>query len=788
MLKNYFLVTLRSLLKNSTYSLINISGLSIGIVCTLLILLWVYDEISYDRFIPKADRLYQVWVNAEFDGKINSWNSMPLPTAEAMKTESSLVVNATSTDWGGQHLLTVGEKGINKQGLYAGEEFLSMFEYPMVKGDPRTALSEPYSIVITESTAKAMFGDQDPINQIIRLDNQDDLKVTGVLKDIPKNSNFQFDALFPWKLYITKPWVKEDIDNWGDYSFQSYVELRAPADEIEVEKKIKDILIRHKEDGFPTEVFLHPLLRWRLHSSFENGKEAGGTIVYVQMFVAIAVFILVIACINFMNLSTARSERRAREVGIRKSVGSQRKEIIFQFIGESFFISFLAFAIALGITHILLPFYNDLVEKQLTIDYTSAPFWVFAVGLISFTGLIAGSYPAFYLSSFQPVKVLKGKVQVGKKGSLPRKILVTLQFGFSILLIIGTIVIYEQIQLVKNRNLGYNQENLVSVNITSELSRNYDVLKEELLQAGVVTAVTRSNSKITQVNSNNFLGWPGKPEEKRVIFATIAADYDYAKTMGIKVLEGREFSEDFKSDTAAILVNKAAIELMDLKDPIGTQLDLWGQKRELVGVLDDALMGSPYRPIGPMFVILHKNWINSISMRLAPTNDIQASIKKVEEIFKRHNPAYPFEYSFADVDFAKKFKQINLISSLGSIFATLAIFITGLGLFGLAAFTAEQRTKEIGIRKVLGASVGGLVTLMSKDFSRLVVIAFLLCAPLSWWLLDWYLEETYEYRVDVPWWVFPMTGAIALTFALIIVATQALRAATANPVNSLRNE
>lgn len=788
MLKNYFLVTFRSLLKNSTYSFINISGLSIGIVCTLLILLWVYDELSYDRFIPKADRLYQVWVNAEFDGKINSWNSMPLPTAEAMKTESSSVVNATSTDWGGQHLLTVGEKGINKQGLYAGEEFLSMFEYPMLKGDPRTALSEPYSIVITESTAKAMFGDQDPINQVIRLDNQDDLKVTGVLKDVPKNSNFQFDALFPWKLYITKPWVKEDIDNWGDYSFQSYVELRDPADEVEVENKIKDILIRHKEDGFPTQVFLHPLLRWRLHSSFENGKEAGGTIVYVQMFVAIAVFILVIACINFMNLSTARSERRAREVGIRKSVGSQRKEIIFQFIGESFFISFLAFAIALGVTHILLPFYNDLVEKQLTIDYTSTQFWVFTIGLISFTGIIAGSYPAFYLSSFQPVKVLKGKVQVGKKGSLPRKVLVTLQFGFSILLIIGTIVIYEQIQLVKNRNLGYNQENLVSVNITRELAKNYDVLKEELLQSGVVTAVTRSNSKITQINSNNFLGWPGKPEEKRVIFATIAADYDYAKTMGIKVLEGREFSEDFKSDTAAILVNKAGIELMGLKDPIGTQLDLWGQKRELVGILDDALMGSPYRPIGPMFVILHKNWINSISMRLAPTKDIQASIKKVEEIFKKHNPAYPFEYNFADVDFAKKFKQINLISSLGSIFATLAIFITGLGLFGLAAFTAEQRTKEIGIRKVMGASVGGLVTLMSKDFSRLVVIAFLLCAPLSWWLLDWYLEETYEYRVDVPWWVFPITALIALTFALIIVATQALRAATANPVNSLRNE
>jgi putative ABC transport system permease protein len=787
MLKNYFLITLRNLLKNKTYSFINIAGLSIGIMCSLLILLWVFDELSYNRFIPKANRLYQVWINAHFDGKVNSWTSVPLPTSEGLKTESSHIASTVSTDWGGDHLLTVGETRVTKRGFFAGEEFLTMFEFPLIVGDPKKVLAEPYAIVISQSAAKALFGNADPINQIIRVDNKDEVKVVGILKDVPKNSSFEFDFILPWKLYETKEWVKDNKDNWGNYSFQAFVELTDPAYETQVEDKIKDLLKRHGEKDFQKDFFLHPMLRWRLHSDFENGKEAGGMIEYVQMFTVIAVFILVIACINFMNLSTARSERRAREVGIRKSVGSQRLEIILQFIGESLFISFLALAIAVILAQLALPFYNRLVDKQLVIDYTSTQFWMFALGLIFFTGIISGSYPAFYLSSFQPVKVLKGKVQVGKNASTPRKVLVTLQFGFSILLIIGTIVIYEQIQLVKNRDLGYQQENLISVDYTKEIADSYKVIKEELLQTGVVSSVTRSNSRITQINSNNFLGWPGKPEDQRVIFATIATEYDYAKTMGIKIVMGREFSEDFKSDTSAILINKAGLDLMGLKDPIGTQLDLWGKKRTLIGVLDNALMGSPYTPVGPMFAILEPGWINAVSIRLEKTSDLQGSLKKVEEVFKRYNPAYPFQYEFADVEFAKKFSTIDMTSRLAQLFASLAIVITGLGLFGLAAFTAEQRTKEIGIRKVLGASVSGLVGLMSKDFSRLVIIAFFVSAPVAWWLLDSFLQR-YTYRIDVPWWVFPLTGVVSLLFALIIVSTQALKAAQSNPVKSLRNE
>lgn len=787
MLKNYIVITLRNLFKNTTYSFINIAGLSIGITCSLLILLWVHDELSFDGFHPKADRLFQVWVNAVFDGKTNSWNSVPLPTYQALKSEHNNIVNATATDWGGKHLLTVGENGIRKRGYYAGEEFLMMFEFPLLKGEPSQVLAEPYAIVLSESTAKALFGNEDPINKTVRLNNKDELKVTGILQDVPKGSSFQFDFLLPWKLYQTNEWVKRNEDNWGNYSFQVYVELNSSSSEATVENKIGDLLTRHGQDDFPHVFFLHPLKRWRLYSNFENGKEAGGMIDYVQMFIVIAFFILVIACINFMNLSTARSERRAREVGIRKSVGSGRGEIILQFMGESFFISILAFLIAILSAEILLPFYNDLVEKQLSINYLSPAFWIFATGLIFFTGIISGSYPAFYLSSFQPVKVLKGKVQVGKSASLPRKVLVTLQFGVSILLIIGTIVIYQQIQLVKNRDLGYSQENLITVEDTEEINKSYQALKNELLQSGVVGGVTRSNSAITQINSNNFLGWPGKSEEQRVIFATVATEYDYAKTMGIKLLEGRDFSEDFKSDTAAILVNKAGIDIMGLKDPIGQQLDLWGGKRELIGILDNTLMGSPYAPVGPMFAILDPDWINVITVRIEKTNDLPSSLKKIGAIFKKYNPAYPFEYDFADAEFAKKFSTINMTSSLASLFASLAIIITGLGLFGLAAFTAEQRTKEIGIRKVMGASVSGLVRLMSTDFSKLVVLAFVISAPVSWWMLEVFLQR-YTYRIDIPWWVFPFTGILSLLFALAIVSTQALRAARANPVKSLRNE
>lgn len=788
MLKNYILVGIRNLYRSKFYSFINIAGLSVGITCSILILLWVSDETSFDTFHPKANRLYQLWVNASYDNKISSWRSVPLPTYEALKTADSNIKNVAVTDWGGEHLLTVDETRLLKKGYYASEEFLEMFEFPLISGDATQVLDDPRSIVLSASTAKALFGEDDPINKVIRIDNENDLKVTGILNDIPGNSSLQFDFIVPWKFREQiSDWVRRNTTNWGNYSFQVFVELHDEGKHGYTEGRIKNMLQEHEETDTKPELFLYPLLRWRLHSSFENGKEEGGMNDYVQLFTIIAIFIIIIACINFMNLATARSERRAREVGIRKSIGSRRRELMLQFIGESTLISLIAFIIALMLTHLLLPYYNELVQKKLFMDYSSYTFWIASTGMVLITGLVAGSYPAFYLSSFQPVRVLKGKISAGKGASAPRKVLVTLQFGFSILLIIGTIVIYQQIQLVKSREIGYNQENLMSVSYNNEVEKNYRPIKLDLLSSGVVEAVTKSNSSITDINSNNFLGWPGKPEDLRVIFTTIATEYDYTKTMGIKVLEGRDFSEDFKSDTSAILINKSAAELMKLENPIGTELPLWGGTRKLIGIVDDVLMGSPYEPVKPLFMILDPNWIDVVTIRLSKTDDLQASVNTVKSIFEKHAPAYPFDYKFADVEFQKKFTTISLTSTLASLFASLAIIITGLGLFGLAAFSAEQRTKEIGIRKVMGASVPSLVTLISKDFSLLVMLSFLLSSPVAWWLLTKYLER-YTIRTSIDWWVFPVTGLIALIFALIIVSTQAFRAAQANPVNSLRSE
>ncbi|HLF34682.1 MAG TPA: ABC transporter permease [Cyclobacteriaceae bacterium] len=787
MIKNYFLITIRNLIKNRIFSIINIVGLSIGITCSILIILWITDEISYDKFHPKADRLYQLWGRAHYDNRVNSWTSVPLPSYEALKSANVHIQNTAVMDWGSDHLLTVGEKKLMKRGHNASGEFLTMFEFPLIFGNAASVLDDASSIVITQKTAKDLFGDEDPVNKMIRVDDKGDLKVSGILKDIPGNSTFDFDFLLPYKYWRSVvPWVVDNEDNWGNYSFQVFVELSDPLYLEEVQKSIKPMLIDHGQTEIKPEFFLYPLERWRLHGSFENGVEKGGMYDFVKMFGLIAIFILLIACINFMNLSTARSVGRAREVGIRKTMGSGRLDLIFQFISESMLITLVSFGIVVLLTQLLLPAYNSLVEKKLFIDYASPIFWLFSASIILLTGIISGSYPAFYLSSFQPVKVLKGKVLEGRRGSLPRKILVIMQFGFSILLITGTIVILKQIQLVKNRELGYDQDRLVVVERNEELNRNYEVLKNELLQTGIAEGVTLSNSPITDIHSNNFLGWPGKPEDQRILFTTITTSYDYTQTMGIRLLMGRDFSEDFISDSSAIIINKAALDLMNLEDPLGTQLDLWGDKRTLIGVIDNVLMGSPYQEVRPSFLVL-ADWGGYVTIRLRPNNDLNGSLNQVKRLFEKYNPAYPFEYTFADQDFDKKFKSINLTSNLVNLFAALAILITGLGLLGLSTYTAEQRTKEIGIRKVMGASVMNILSMMSYDFAKLVVISFIIAVPVTWWALRVYLDQ-YPIHVKLQPWIFAATGFFALSFAVFIVAAQSLRAAQTNPVNTLRDE
>ncbi|OEJ99870.1 ABC transporter permease [Roseivirga misakiensis] len=788
MLKNFILVTLRNLRRNTLYSVINISGLSIGIACSILILLWVQDETSFNKFIPKVNKIHQVWVNAAFDNGIQSWNSVPLPTYEEMKSAHAKISNSVVTGWGGMRLIAKEDNRIMKRGYFASEEFLEVFEYPMVVGDRSTVMDDPSSIVISEELSNILFKGQDPVGEFVKVDDESVLQVTGVFKDVPDNSTFQFDYLIPWKhREATQQWVVDNKDNWGNYSFQVYVELNGENDELEVEESIRDILTEKGQDDIERSFFLHPMSRWRLHTNFENGKESGGQHEYVTLFTAIATFILIIACINFMNLATARSEKRAREVGIRKSLGSKRSQLIFQFYGESIVISLISYLIAILLVIALLPSYNNLVDKSLFLDFQSSQFWMFSLGIILVTGIVSGSYPSLYLSSFNPIKTLKGKVSIGKNSNLPRKILVVFQVGVAVILIVGTIVIVKQIDLAKKRDLGYNQEGLISIPGTEDIVENYDVIKQELIRKGAIINMTRSNSSITSINSNNFLGWPGKPESQRVMFVTIVGNYDYAETMGAEMLMGRDFSKEYATDSAAIIINKAALDIMKLENPLGTQLDLWGDKRTLVGVIDNILMGSPYEQVRPMFMILDDWGYGTMSLRIPATKDIQAKMADIQEVFEQYNPAYPFEYTFTDVDFARKYTTINLTRDLATIFAFLTIFITGLGLFGLASYMAEQRIKEIGIRKVLGASVGNLIRLISIDFAKLVLLGFVIFSPLAYFGLDQYLGR-YTIRTSIDWWVFALTGVIALVFALLIVTNQARRAALANPATSLRSE
>ncbi len=783
MIRNYLKVAFRNLTRNGVYSFINIVGLAVGLGCSILISLWVFDELSYDRFQQKLNRLSQLWINATYDGKVNTFQSVPYPSYLEIRNEDSRIKNTTIANWGGESLLTAGEKRMSKKSFYVGEEFLEMFQFHLLFGQADKVLDDPNSIVLTVSTARALFGTDDAIGKSVKVDNAKELTVTGILEDVPSNSSFEFDCLMPHKLQVVEI---DENNSWGDYSYQVFIELQPGVTITEVNEKIKGLLIKKGQTDVPREFFLHPMERWRLHTSFENGKESGGTIDYVIGFSAIAIFILVIACINFMNLATARSERRAREVGVRKSIGSRRRELIVQFLGESILLTTIGFALCLVLVELSLPFYNDLTQKKLFLDYSSPLFWAACVGIVLLTGIISGSYPAIYLSSFNPVKVLKGKLQMGKNAATPRQVLVVLQFFFATLLIVSTLVVSEQIHHVKKRDLGYNQKNLLMISYTNEIGKNFKAIRNEVVATGAVSSMTKSNSPITDIFSNNFMDWPGKPPEEKVLFATIATELDYTKTMGIKILEGRDFESD--ADTASVLINKAAADVMGLKETLGTEVVYWGdRKSKIVGIIDNVLMGSPYRKPGPMFVAYQPEWASSVTLRLEETADLPSAAKKIEDVFKKYNPAYPFDYQFADVQFNKKYTTINLISTLSTLFASLAILITGMGLFGLAAFTAEQRTKEIGIRKVMGASVPSLVTLISKEFSLLVAISFVFAVPFSWWTLSSFLER-YPYRIDFPWWTVVVAGGTALLFALAIVSTQALKAATSNPASSLRSE
>lgn len=786
MIRNWLKIALRNVAKNSIYSFINIFGLAVGLASSLLIMLWVNDEQSFDQFHENKSQLYQVYSNAPRDGGVMSTSrATVLPLAEELRREHDIKYVA-ATDWGGNHLLVAGEKKFFKNGIYAGEDFLKMFSFPLIQGAAENALSGPSGIVVTKTTAVALFGTADALGKQVRIDNSVDATVTGVVEDVPSNSTIQFDFVLPFQAFISaQSWVKASVDNWENNAFQMYVQLADGASKGDLENRVRGTIKKHSKIS-KVEVFFHPMEKWRLWSKFENGKSVGGGIDSVRTFSIVAILTLVIACINFMNLATARSESRAKEVGIRKSVGSRRKELIFQFLGESVIVVFIAYVFSLVITELALPFYNDMVAKKMAIEFGSQLFWIVSAIVVIGTGLVAGSYPAFYLSAFNAASVLKGKAMVAGKGTTPRKIMVVLQFTLSIFLIVGSIVFNQQVQHGRDRELGYDQENLLVIENQGDIQKNYKAIKQELISKGLATSATSSNNPITNIFAYmSYVSWPGKVDDQRPSIATEATEYDFVKTIGVKLKEGRDFSEAF-NDSTSMLLNQAAVDYMNLKNPVGETITWDGKKYTVIGVTENVLMESVYKPIEPMMMIFDPSWFAFMVVRM-PKGDVADNLKKIEAVFREHNPQYPFVYQFADVEFQRKFSGVDLMRKVSNVFASLAILISCLGLFGLAAFTAEQRTKEIGIRKVMGASVSNMMVLLSKDFVKLILISFIIAGPLSWWAMNKWLQ-TFVYRVTIQWWVIALAGLAALLLAVVTVSSQAVKAATANPAHSLRSE
>jgi predicted permease len=789
MLRNYFKIAWRNLLNNKAYSAINILGLALGMAVTLIIGLWVYKQYSWNSFLPDYKNIYEVKLNHTIEGSVRTVASANLPLADALRRDIPEIKYVVVTDGDDQHGLMVGDTRLYQRGKSVGGDFLKLFQYPLLKGNAATVFNDPYSIVLTEATAKALFGNEDPINKTVRYDNAQDLKVTGILKDVPDNSSLQFSYLIPFSYREqTEDWIKQAHKEWGYNSFQVYVALRPHATYAQVEPKIKDI-VKNNSNMKATEVMMQPAPDWQLFTRFENGKAIGGFVEYVHLFSIIGILVLIIACINFTNLSTARSEKRAREVGVRKAIGSQRSHLIYQFLTESLLISLIAFLISILIIQLALPAFNQLTKSSLQVPYANLSWWLMMAGFIVFTGLLAGSRPAFYLSSFKPVKVLKGKLQIGRQAAWPRKTLVVIQFSCSIALIISTIIVYQQLEYVKNRPTGYNSENLLMTDMSADLNRNYTALKNELLQTGFIESVAYSSSPVTSIYSHNIINeWPGKNAAAEIIpIGGIGVSDNYFKTLDIKLLSGRDFSTDIKNDSATLIVNEAAVKKMQLKNPIG-QIITWngGDRGRIIGVVKDVLMESPFTSVAPV-VFTHDYEGRNILYRVSAGVNMHNALAKLPAIFNKYNPAYPYSYTFADNEYAVKFHMEVLVENLAGIFAALAILISCLGLFGLAAYMAEQRTKEVGIRKVLGASVSQLWLMLSKEFIVLVLISSLIASPVALYFLQDWLQK-YQYRINIGLPVFIVAAVAATIITVVTISFQTIKAAIGNPVTALRNE
>ncbi|HLX65580.1 MAG TPA: ABC transporter permease [Puia sp.] len=792
MFKNYFKTSWRNIIKEKGYSGFNILGLAVGMAVALMIGLWVRYQFSYDRFLPDYGQACRIMVRSSPNGvaEAGGWATC-LPLADAIRRDVPEVKYVAQADFGGLHSLMSGDKKLYSNGLFAGEDFLKIFRFQLLEGSAEEVLKEPASIVLTRSAAIALFGHADPINKTLRLDNLHEVKVTGVLADLPANSSLSFDYIIPFTFYVqTQDWIRQNLGNWNMDPIQTFVALQPNVPEEQAGAALRPIYKKYDQDGYKAEkleAFIYPLKDWHLYSNFKNGVVSGGFIDYVRMFSIIGLLVLVIACINFTNLSIARSERRAREVGVRKAIGSLRKHIIFQFLMESVLITLIAFVVALMLVSISLPAFNSLTSTTIDVPWSSAPFWGVMLSYVLLTGLLAGSRPAFYLSSFRPVTVLKGALVSGRAATLPRKILVVLQFTCSVALIISTVIVYQQIQYARNRPTGFLADRLIMTNASSDLDHNYAALKNDLMHTGLVASVTKATTPATDLYSAAGVDdWQGKYAGESLGVANVGITDDYFKTLGMQLIKGRNFDRGMAEDTSDVILNEAAVRRMRFKDPIN-QVIFWNGHRKIrvIGVVKDALMVSPFTAAQPSFFFYNPSWSSSIMYRLAPGADAGAAIAAFAPIFSKYNPAYPYSYRFADESYAAKFSQEVLIGKLSGIFAVLATFVSCLGLLGLAAYVAQQRTKEIGIRKVLGASVAQLWVLLSREFVVLVVLSCLIAAPIAFYFMHGWLQ-TYDYRIGIGPGVFIASGAAAIVVTVLTMSLQAIKAALMNPVKSLR--
>jgi putative ABC transport system permease protein len=786
MFRNYLTVAIRTLWRDRMQSIINVVGLALGMACALLMSLLIVDELSFDQFHAKGNRLYKAYNRSVFEGQVSCWGVTPAPLAPALKAEYAGIAATTRYTWPNGYLATYGSQRLKLKTVFVDPDFLTMFSFPLVQGQARTALNSPKSVVLTQQTARKLFGTTDPVGKIIRFDNQFDLLVSGVMQDLPTNTQFDFEILLPYA-FIKTLYGWDDV-YWGNNSYQTFVELTPNASLPTVNAAIREVTISHSKKQEDNEVFLYPLERLRLYGQFANGVEAGGAITYMRMVGYIAAFILLLACINFMNLSTARSEKRGREVGIRKVVGASRWSLAGQFLGESLLLTGVAFVLALLLAQLMLPLLNPLLIKSLSIPYGSGLFWLCCAALVSLTSALAGSYPALFLSGMEPVRVLKGRLAFGRSNLTPRQLLVVFQFVITISLLISTVVVKRQLAHTQQRDMGYNRANLVYTNFEGEIEKKHQLIRDELLRQQIATAVCTSSGLISRSGSNTWgLTWRGKPEGSKITFDQMNSSGDFVKTMGLTLVAGRDLDQrTYPTDSLACLINESAAKIMGFRQPLGEVIRNDNRDFRIVGVFKDFVWGSPFGKVPPMLV-RGGTWLSNLHYRLNPALPMAVALKKAEAVFRHHNPAFPFEATFIDSEFQLKYERMMIVGKMADGFAGLAILIACLGLFGLATFMAERRTKEIGVRKSLGADVPSLVGLLNRDFLKLVVVAIVVAIPLSWWLMDRWLQD-YSYRTSLDWWLFALAGGIAVSVALLTVSYQSIRAALTNPVDALRSE